>query len=211
MGTSEENAPLKISQATLADLYEQLGSCVTGLRDACDRLNEVSTRMIQMGERLAKVEVRLNGHTPPPPDLPRSPSNLYEAVGKKLEQQGEEVTERIKLEAIVAAQKAVAETLAEKAKEEADRLEQASKVEATRLRIANDAALNEMELKHRRSMLRVTFAGAILTMLAGTGIFTAVQTLLSTRAAQTETQKTLKRIEAKQARTASRPDAAVGP
>ena len=195
---SEENSPLKISPATLADLYEQLGSCVNGLQNACGRLDEVSTRMIQMGERLAKVETRLNGHTQS--DSPRSPSNLYAAVGRRIEEQGEEVTERIKLEAIVATQKAVADTLAEKSKADAERLKQLAEVEAVRLKTANDVTLSVMELKHRRSMLRVTFAGAILTMLAGTGIFTAVQTLLSTRAAQSETQKTLKRIEAKQAK-----------
>ena len=98
------------------------------------------------------------------------------------------------------AQKAVADTLAEKSKADAERLKQLAEVEAVRLKTANDVTLSVMELKHRRSMLRVTFAGAILTMLAGTGIFTAVQTLLSTRAAQSETQKTLKRIEAKQAK-----------
>lgn len=207
---SEENALLKISPATLADLYEQLGSCVTGLRDACDRLDEVSTRMIHMGERLAKVEVRLNGHTQAPPELPRSPSNLYEAVGKKIEQQGEEVTERIKLEAVVAAQKAVADTLAEKARTDAEQLKQAAEIEALRVKTDSDRALAQIELKHRRSMLKVTLAGAILTALAGTGIFTAVQTMLSTKVAQSETQKTLKRIEAKQLKLV-KPDTAVEP
>jgi hypothetical protein len=207
---SEESMPLKISPATLADLYEQLGSCVNGLRNACDRLDEVSTRMIQMGERLAKVETRLNGHNAPAVDTSRSPSNLYESVGKRIEQRGEEVTERIKLEAIVAAQKAVAEEIAEHGRLEAAHLRQEAETAAAQLKLAHDASIAAIELKHKRSMSRIAIVGAVITTLLASGVFAAVKTLFSTEAAQAETQKVLKRIEAKQAKS-TRPDAAMEP
>lgn len=221
-----KDKPITVSATILGEIRTEIAEAATIAKNTWDLVQQMAQRQQQQGQDLAVLSSRFgdlkqehdermeDGGCAPMESLPvtpRSPSNLYAAVGKRLEQQGEEVTERIKLEAIVAAQKAVADQLAERAQEEAARLRQETEIKAAQLKLDHDASIAMIELKHRRSMSRIAVAGAILTALIGTGVFTVVQSMFSSsKAAQAETQKALKRIEAKQAKI-TRPDAAMEP
>jgi len=230
--TAGKCRPITVSATILGEIRAEIGE-VHGLALAnAQQLENVLDRQVQLGRDMTAMVTRFDrverehveqmaagGCAPvePAPGAPRSPSNLYESVGKRLEQQGEEVTERLKIEAILAAKEAVAEEIAEHNKAAAERTRQAvevtaaqlkadTEVKAAQLKLNHDAKIAEIEMKHRRSMSRIAIGAAIVTALIGTGIFSAIRTLFSTEAAQAETTKALRRIEAKQARVpAARP------
>jgi len=214
----ENSGLLKVSQATLADLYEQIGSSVMGVKNVCERLEETNKRLSGLpctlhGERLAKVETRMNGaemrsveQVQQEEDVgqTRSPSNLYAAVGAKIDKRSEEVTERI----AVVARDAVTSAIEERAAKEAIRLKTEREEEATRLKQENERELQKIDLQHKRAMNWLKVVAAAVALLGG-GTFATMRAMFSTtEAAQVETQKTLKRIEAKQAKL---PDASVRP
>lgn len=233
-GTDPKDTPIPVSATILGEIRQEIAEAATVATKTWDLVQVMSSRQQQQGQDLAVLTSRFSdlkkehdermedGSCPPDGGRPqRSPSNLYESVGKRIEQQGEEVTERIKLEAIVAAKAAVADEIAEHGRIEAARLRQEAEVaaaqlkadteaKAAQLKLDHDAKIAEIEMRHKRSMSRIAIIGAIVTALIGTGVFSAVRTLFSTEAAQAETTKVLKRIEAKQAKMAQ-PDAAVEP
>jgi hypothetical protein len=181
-------------------------------------VHERSTRAVELLEalpcahhsaRLAVLEARAGSV--------RSPSNTYQVISGQLDQHAEQIedglTDRINLAALQAVRAAAdeqAEREAARIERERDAMAAQLKLEAERraaqLKAENDAALaaialkhQEMELKHRRSMSRVKLFGAVLGVIVASGIFATIKGLLGTEAAQVETQKSLRRIEAKQA------------
>jgi len=195
----------------LESLAMQVQDAVAHMRGL--ECNEHRRVLAEHGESLIEIKKRLSAdlgvhiRRPPSDEYNRkTASGLYEKVGGKLEARAEEVTERLELIADQAAHKAVARELEERAAADEAR----RKVEREERDERARQALLDIELRHKRSMSKIKIAGAILGLLVTSGIVATVKGLLGSEAAQVETTRTLKRIEAKQAKM-SPPDMGAPP
>lgn len=205
----------RLSQTPDGEMWRLLGE-----------VHERSTRAVELLEalpcahhsaRLAVLEARAGSM--------KSPSNTYQAVVGHLDQHAEQIEDGLTDRINLAALQAVRAAADEQAEREAARLEREREAMAAQLKLEAEkraaqlkadadmalAAISlkhqELELKHKRGMSRVKIVGAVLALIATSGIVATVKGLVSSEAAQQETQKSLRRIEAEQAKQVRLPDA----
>lgn len=187
----QENGIPAAVAAAIADLAHENGRVAGCFEAVSIQIAELGSRVGGLPcaahlARLDAIDAKLST---------KSPSNLYEAVGARIDKHEDEVTERLNL----VAREAVASAIEDRAQKEAERLKQ-----------ENEREVQRIDLQHRRAMNWIKIVAAALGIVGGGGGIVALKALWGAEDGQVKTEQALRRIEAKQAKPAViivRPDA----
>lgn len=225
---SERDKPIEVSATVLGEINQTIGR-VEGLAEKTwERVDEMSTRQAAMATSLSLLETKFvrverehyeRFHLGGCEDSEdgrqsRSASDIYRAVGAKVDehvgQVEDSLTEKINLAALQAARDAIKSEMRDRAEE----VKRQTDIDAAKCKVEAEKKVADAEAEISRIKVRAarfrSWGVAVVGVLLAVGGGVGWKSCMALESVQARTEATLKRIETKAAQ-ARKPDAAIEP